>query len=105
MRQDPSSRPVVVAARRGPIGTAFHAFKELTVEALAAPVVEAVARDVASLGLPVEDVVLGNCTGPGGNVARICALAAGMGHGVPGVTVDRQCGSGLAAILLAGNAV
>ncbi|MEU1882599.1 thiolase family protein [Streptosporangium sp. NPDC020072] len=105
MRRDPSSRPVVVAARRGPIGTAFHAFKELTVEALAAPVIDAVARDVAHLGPPVEDVVLGNCTGPGGNVARICALAAGLGHGVPGVTVDRQCGSGLAAILLAGNAV
>lgn len=105
MRRESLSRPVVVAARRGPIGTAFHAFKDLTVEALAAPVVEAVARDVAPLGLPVEDVVLGNCTGPGGNVARICALAAGMSHGVPGVTVDRQCGSGLAAILLAGNAV
>ncbi|GAA3072011.1 thiolase family protein [Streptosporangium carneum] len=97
--------PVVVAARRTPIGTASHAFKAMTVDRLAAPVIEAVARDVAGLGLPVEDVVLGNCTGPGGNVARVSALAAGMGHGVPGVTVDRQCGSGLAAILLAGQAI
>ncbi len=97
--------PVVVAARRTPVGTASHAFKTLTVDRLAAPVVGAVTRDVACLGLQVEDVVLGNCMGPGGNIARISALAAGLGHGVPGVTVDRQCGSGLAAILLAAQAI
>ncbi|MEU6412447.1 thiolase family protein [Microbispora sp. NPDC046933] len=96
---------VVVAARRTSIGTAGHAFRTLTADRLAAPVIEAVARDVAHLGVPVDDVVLGNCTGPGGNLARVCALAAGMGHEVPGVTVDRQCGSGLAAILLAAQAV
>ncbi|MBX6382643.1 MAG: thiolase family protein [Microbispora sp.] len=96
---------VVVAARRTPIGTAGHAFRTLTAERLAAPVIEAVAGDVAHIGVPVDDVVLGNCTGPGGNLARVCALAAGMGHEVPGVTVDRQCGSGLAAILLAAQAV
>ncbi|MBF8190265.1 thiolase family protein [Nonomuraea sp. K274] len=95
--------PVVVAARRTPIGTAGHAFKDLTVDRLAAPVLAAVARDVP--GRRVDDVVLGNCMGPGGNVARVSALAAGLGHGVPGLTVDRQCGSGLAAILVAGQAV
>ncbi|NBE98524.1 thiolase family protein [Nonomuraea sp. KC401] len=94
---------VVVAARRTPIGTAGHAYKELTVDRLAAPVIAAVAGDVE--GRPVDDVVLGNCMGPGGNVARLSALAAGLGHEVPGVTVDRQCGSGLAAILLAAQAV
>lgn len=105
MRPDMREEPVIVAARRTPIGTAGHAFKALTVDQLAAPVIAAVAREVAHLGIPVEDVVLGNCTGPGGNLARVSALAAGMGHGVPGVTVDRQCGSGLAAILLAGQAI
>ncbi|MFG2076502.1 thiolase family protein [Nonomuraea maritima] len=94
--------PVVVAARRTPIGTAGHAFKELTVDQLAAPVIAAVAGDVDDR---VEDVVLGNCMGPGGNVARVSALAAGLGHEVPGLTVDRQCGSGLAAILVAAQAV
>jgi acetyl-CoA C-acetyltransferase len=94
--------PVIVAALRTPIGTAGHAFKELSVDRLAAPVIEAVAREV---GRPVDDVVLGNCMGPGGNVARVSALAAGLGHGVPGLTVDRQCGSGLAAILVAGQAI
>ncbi|MEU6716490.1 thiolase family protein [Nonomuraea sp. NPDC046802] len=98
-----NNTPVIVAARRTPIGTAGHAFKDLTVDRLAAPVIAAVARDAG--GRPVEDVVLGNCMGPGGNVARVSALAAGLGHEVPGVTVDRQCGSGLAAILVAGQAV
>ncbi|MGP3932017.1 thiolase family protein [Nonomuraea sp. KM88] len=106
---------VVVAARRTPIGTAGHAYKELTVDRLAAPVIAAVVDDVTGdgagdragdrAGRAVEDVVLGNCMGPGGNVARVSALAAGLGHAVPGVTVDRQCGSGLAAILLAAQAV
>ncbi|QYC42288.1 Putative acetyl-CoA C-acetyltransferase YhfS [Nonomuraea coxensis DSM 45129] len=101
---DPAA-PVVVAARRTPIGTAGHAYKDLTVELLAAPVVAAVARDARLGGSPVDDVVLGNCMGPGGNVARVAALAAGLGHEVPGLTVDRQCGSGLAAILVAAQAV
>jgi acetyl-CoA C-acetyltransferase len=43
-------------------------------------------------------VVLGNCMGPGGDVARVAALAAGLPVEVPALTVDRQCGSGLAAI-------
>jgi len=97
--------PVVVAARRTPIGTAGHALRDVPVDRLAAPVIATVAEDVAALGLEVADVVLGNCTGPGGNVARVCALAAGLGYGVPGLTVDRQCGSGLAAILVAAQAV
>ncbi|WP_446686502.1 thiolase family protein, partial [Pseudonocardia pini] len=49
----------------------------------------------------VRDVVLGNVFGPGGNTARVAALRAGLGDGVPGLTVDRQCASGLAAITLA----
>ncbi|HEY8458198.1 MAG TPA: thiolase family protein [Actinopolymorphaceae bacterium] len=49
----------------------------------------------------VADVILGNCMGPGGNIARVSALAAGLDPAVPGLTVDRQCGSGLEAITIA----
>jgi len=49
--------------------------------------------------------VLGNCMGPGGNPARVAALGAGLGFAVPGLTVDRQCGSGLAAIIEAATAI
>ena len=53
----------------------------------------------------VTDVVIGNAVGGGGNVARLAALEAGLPVSVPGVTVDRQCGSGLDAIVLASRLV
>ncbi len=96
---------VLVAARRSAIGTAGRAFAEHTVDALAAPVLAEVARAVAPAGLAVDDVVLGNCMGPGGDVARVAALRAGLGDDVPGVTVDRQCGSGLDAVLQSASRV
>ncbi|UOQ88741.1 thiolase family protein [Agromyces endophyticus] len=96
-----STAPVIVAARRTPIGTAGRGFARHSVDALAAPVLAAVAGSVASSGLPVDDVVLGNCMGPGGDLARVAALRAGLGTSVPGVTVDRQCGSGLDAVMQA----
>ncbi|MRG58843.1 acetyl-CoA C-acyltransferase [Agromyces sp. CFH 90414] len=97
--------PVLVSARRTAIGTAGRGFAEHTVDALAAAVLAEVARAVAPAGLPVDDVVLGNCMGPGGDVARVAALRAGLGAEVPGVTVDRQCGSGLDAVMLAASRV
>ncbi|KHK96853.1 acetyl-CoA acetyltransferase [Microbacterium mangrovi] len=100
--------PVIVAARRTPIGTRGRALARLTVGDLAAPVIRAVLADAmqATGAAPeVADVLLGNCMGPGGNPGRIAALAAGLGTGVPGGTVDRQCGSGLAAILDAAAAI
>src|SRR5262247_1646818 len=56
----------------------------------------------------VEDVVLG-CGLPEGatghNIARNAALAAGFGAGVPGITVNRYCGSGLNAASIAANRI
>ncbi|MDF0513121.1 thiolase family protein [Agromyces sp. H3Y2-19a] len=93
--------PVLVAGRRTPIGTAGRGFAGHSVDALAAPVLAAVAARVAPAEVPIDDVVLGNCMGPGGDLARVAALRAGLGVGVPGVTVDRQCGSGLDAVMQA----
>jgi acetyl-CoA C-acetyltransferase len=68
---------------------------------------EAVARAKIEAG-EVEDVVLG-CGLPEGatghNVARNAALFAGFGVGVPGVTVNRYCGSGLTAASFVANAI
>ncbi|WP_448638292.1 thiolase family protein [Geodermatophilus sp. URMC 63] len=96
--------PVLVEALRTPIGTAGRSLASLTAADLAAPLVGELAGRLAGCGIAphtVRDVVLGNCTGPGGDVARVAALQAGLPVGVPGLTVDRQCGSGLAAIALA----
>jgi acetyl-CoA C-acetyltransferase len=95
----PPLTPVIVAARRTPIGTAGLALRDLEVQALATPVLRSLAID-AGLEQPSQ-VVLGNCMGPGGNLARVATLAAGFDVATPALTVDLQCGSGLAAIVTA----
>jgi acetyl-CoA C-acetyltransferase len=88
--------PVIVEALRSPIGRAGGRLRDLAAPDLAAPVLAAVHR---RLDQPrIDEVVLGNCMGPGGDVARVAALAAGLGVEVPALTVDRQCGSGLTAV-------
>ena len=52
----------------------------------------------------VDEVIVGNAT-QGGNPARLIALAAGLSDIVPAATIDRQCGSGLDAILAAIRAI
>ena len=91
----------IVSARRTPIGTAGHGLASLTAADLAAAVLPVVLADAGLTADQVGEVVLGNCTGPGGDLARYAALQAGLGTGVPGLTVDRQCGSGLAAVTVA----
>ncbi len=118
MSRELDRTPVVIAARRSPIGSAGHALARTDVVGLLAPVLRAIADEVADLAapaaagqpgereqMPISDVVMGNCLGPGGNPARVAALAAGFDHAVPAVTVDRQCGSGQEAIHAAANAV
>lgn len=97
--------PVIVAARRTAIATSGRALADHTVDAVAAPVLASVALLVADAGRPIDEVVLGNCLGPGGNVARVSSLRAGIAENVPAVTVDRQCGSGLEALLQASRIV
>jgi len=56
----------------------------------------------------VEDVVFGCCDNVGsqsGDIARTCWLAAGLPEHVPGVTIDRQCGSSQQAVHFAAQAV
>lgn len=95
--------PVVIAARRTPIGNAGGVLRACTADELAAPVLRAALEDIGHTG--VDEVVLGNCFGPGGNPARIAALRAGLGHGTVGMTIDRQCASGLAAITTAATMI
>jgi acetyl-CoA C-acetyltransferase len=69
--------------------------------------VQAVARAGIELG-EVEDVVLGSGLPEGAtghNIARTAALFAGFGDAVPGVTINRYCGSGLAAASIVANRI
>ncbi|MEL4505301.1 thiolase family protein [Luteococcus sp. H138] len=88
-------RPVIVDALRTPIGTSGGALRQLDVVGLLAPVLAQLAHRSPE---PIGEVCIGNVRGPGGNPARVAALAAGLPTDVPAITVDRQCGSGMAAI-------
>ncbi len=107
-RMSEHTRPVVIAARRTPISTRGMRLRSRSVHELAAPVIRrclADAERAIGSSLAVGDVVLGNCMGPGGNIARLSALAADLDVSVPGMTIDRQCGSGLSAIITASDAI
>lgn len=101
----PERQPVIIAARRTPVCRTNGSLRSLRAHELLAPVLREL---VSGLGLApesVDDVVIGNAVGGGGNVARLALLEAGLPVGVPGLTVDRQCGSGLDAIVLAARLV
>ncbi|CAM3726554.1 acetyl-CoA C-acetyltransferase [Deinococcus saxicola] len=92
---------VIVAARRTPIGSFMGGLKDVS----AAELGVVTARVVAE-GLPgddIADVIVGNVlqAGSGMNVARQVALGAGLADHVPGLTVNRVCGSGLQSVISA----
>ncbi len=101
-------QPVILAALRTPVCRANGALKSVPAHLLLAPVLRSLLALPGGRTLPPEavtDVVIGNAVGGGGNVARLAALEAGFPVSVPGLTVDRQCGSGLDAIVLASRLV
>ncbi|MFS0884062.1 acetyl-CoA C-acyltransferase [Aeromicrobium sp. 179-A 4D2 NHS] len=100
---------VVVSTARTPIGKAYRgAFNDTQAQELAGHAIrEAVARAGIEPG-QVEDVVLGAAMQQGSsgfNVARQAALRAGLPTSVSGMSVDRQCASGLMAIATAAKQI
>ena len=93
--------PVVLLGRRTAFARRNGALRTVTQENLLAPVLAAVLSDTGIAAAMVDDVIIGNAVGGGGNVARLALLTAGLPVTVPGQTIDRQCGSGLEAIVLA----
>src|SRR5437870_1612401 len=99
---------VIVDAVRTPIGRHNGALKDVRPDDLAALVVREVVRRVRVDPALVEEVYLG-CANQAGednrNVARMAALLAGFPVSVAGVTFNRLCSSGLAAINAAARAI
>jgi acetyl-CoA C-acetyltransferase len=94
----------IIAARRTALGRPGGLHRSRRIESLTAPVVQAALQDAGLETSTVDEIIFGNTTA-GGNPARIIGLAAGLRESVPALTVDRQCASGLDAILLAMRAV
>lgn len=98
----PVATPVyVAAARRTAVVPQKGAFRRLRIEDLAAPVIMACLADAGLAPAAVDEVIVSNALGAGGNPARRVALAAGLPDRVAGLSIDRQCAGGLDAILLA----
>lgn len=91
----------IIAARRTAVVPRGGAFARLSIEELAAPVIAAVLADAGIGAAQVDEVIVSNALGAGGNPARRVALAAGLPERVAGLSVDRQCAGGLDAVLLA----
>lgn len=91
----------IIAARRSPVMPRGGAFAGLAVQDLAAPVICAVLADAGLDAGQVDELILSNALGGGGNPARLAALAAGLPDRVAGLSIDRQCAGGLDAIRLA----
>ncbi|HXG52226.1 MAG TPA: thiolase family protein [candidate division Zixibacteria bacterium] len=99
---------VIVRAVRTPMGRHGGILKDIRTDDLAAHVIARLLEQSGVDKAEIEDVYFG-CTNQAGedsrNVARNAALLAGLPYTVPGVTVNRLCGSGLEAIVQAGRAV
>lgn len=99
---------VIVEGVRSAVGRRKGMFSETRPDELAALVLEElVARAGVDKG-QVEDVILGcvsQVAEQGGNVARTAALIAGFPDYVPGVTIDRQCGSSQQAVHFGAQAI
>jgi acetyl-CoA C-acetyltransferase len=94
---------VICEPLRTPVGRMGGVLAQLTAADLATAVLtELVGRTGLSEG-DVDDVVLGNGypNGESPAIGRVAALDAGLGTAVPGLQIDRRCGSGLQAVLYA----
>ena len=100
---------VIVSTARTPIGRAYRgAFNDTQGQALAGHVVAEAVRRAGIDPAEVEDVVLGAALQQGStgfNVARQAAIRAGLPASVAGMTIDRQCSSGLMAIATAAKEI
>jgi acetyl-CoA C-acetyltransferase len=100
---------VIVSVARTPIGKAYRgAFNDTQGQALAAHAIShAIQRAKVEPG-QIEDVIVGCALqqgSTGGNVARQALLHAGLPATVPGMTIDRQCSSGLMSIATAAKQI
>jgi acetyl-CoA C-acetyltransferase len=98
----------LVDALRTPVGRRRGALAGIHPADLGAHVLRALVQRTGIDPAAVDDVIFGcvDTIGPqAGNIARTCWLAAGLPEEVPGVTVDRQCGSSQQAVHFAAQAV
>lgn len=100
---------VIVSTARTPIGKAYRgAFNATPGQQLAGHAVEHAVKRAGIEGAEVDDLIMGAALQQGStgtNIARQAAIRAGLGVTVPGMSLDRQCASGMMAIATAAKQV
>jgi acetyl-CoA C-acetyltransferase len=106
---DDMKEAVIVATARTPIGRAYRgAFNNTDSPTLGGHVIREAVRRAGIEAGEVDDVIMGCAMTQGSsamNIGRLASLAAGMPVSVSGMTVDRQCSSGMYAIAIAANLI
>lgn len=95
---------VIVEAARTPVGRFKGGLKDVRADHLGAAVLGALVERAGMAPQQVDDVVFGCVSQVGeqcGNIARTALLSAGWPESIPGMTVDRKCGSSEAAVHVA----
>jgi acetyl-CoA C-acetyltransferase len=96
---------VIVSAVRTAIGRQGGALASVPAHVFGAEVIKEAIRRANVQPEMVEDVIMGNVISGGGNIARLTALQTGLSLELPGLTIDRQCGSGINAVNLAAQGI
>lgn len=94
---------VICSPLRTPVGRFGGALAAVPVQDLATTVVRALVERTGLRAADVDDLILGQAAPSGAAPAlgRVVALDSGLGEGVPGMQLDRRCGSGLQAVTTA----
>ncbi|HEV8265592.1 MAG TPA: acetyl-CoA C-acetyltransferase [Gemmatimonadales bacterium] len=102
-----AATPVILSAVRTPIGRYLGGLSPLPAPKLGALVVREAVRRAGIEGGAVDEVILGHVLqgGTGQAPARQAAIHAGLPGTIPALTVNKVCGSGLKAVMLAAQAI
>src|SRR5512145_2553739 len=98
---------VIASAMRTPIGSFRGLLSDISATQLGSVVIAEALRRINLPATTVDGVIMGNVlsAGLGQAPARQAALASGIPKGVPCLTINKVCGSGLKAVMLASQAI
>jgi len=102
-----SNQPVIVAARRTPIGRFFGGLSSVASPQLGAYAIEACLADAPAAKDAIDECIMG-CVlqaGLGQNPARQAGLKAGLPTTLSAKTINKVCGSGLEAVMMAAQSI
>ncbi len=104
---NPTTTPVILSAARTPIGRFLGGLSSLSAPDLGAAAIKAALERSGVPAADVQEVIMGNVIqgGVGQAPARQAQLKAGIPAGVSALTINKVCGSGLKAVMLAAQAI